>query len=541
MIYRTLDRRANRQVGRAQTRNIIASPYYAIPTFQRLRARLRAMSPGILLFFVVVYFLLLFSVARITSRNANNDSFFIGNRNSNWMLVAFGMVGTSLSGVTFISVPGAVGTTAFTYFQIILGQLLGYFVIAFVLLPLYYRLNVTSIYHYLDVRFGRNACKTGAGFFILSRTLGATARLYLVVKILQDSILDGMQVPFWLTALVIIVMILLYTYEGGVKTIVWTDTLQTLCMLLGLSICVICLLDSLHLSPLESLSQMHDRGLSTIFSGDVNSKEFWLKQVLAGMCIAIAMTGMDQEMMQKNISVKTLGDSQKNMIALSFIMLGVVFLFLFLGGLLYLYAPTVGVTATGDKIFPAIVLGHLPALVQVIFIIALISALFPSADGAITALTSSLCIDILGMKRRNDMNENQKKRLRQRVHLTFAALFLLLIMVFKWADNPSMIGLILKLASYTYGPLLGLFAFGILTRRVVNDRLVPAIALTAPLICFVIDSWQVTLFSNYQVGLELLIINGAITFAGLRLISKPHGRVLNPARQFDEPARFKRP
>ncbi len=477
------------------------------------------MTPGILFFFVITYFLLLLGVAWITSRNSNNDSFFIGNRNSNWMLVAFGMIGTSLSGVTFISVPGAVGTTAFTYFQIVLGQLLGYLVIAFVLLPLYYRLNVTSIYHFLDVRLGRRAYKTGAAFFILSRTLGATARLYLVVKILQDAILDGLQVPFWLTALVIIVMILLYTYEGGVKTIVWTDTLQTTCMLLGLVICVGYLLNGLQLSFAESLAQMDSRGLSTIFVSDANSRQFWVKQVLAGMFIAIAMTGMDQEMMQKNISVKSLGDSQKNIIALSIIMLGVVLLFLFLGGLLYLYAPGAGVTATGDKIFPAIVLGHLPAMMQVIFVIALISALFPSADGAITALTSSFCIDILGMQRREDTSEAQNRALRKRVHLAFAGLFLLLIMAFKWADNPSMIGLILKLASYTYGPLLGLFAFGILTRRAVNDPFVPFIALAAPLICLGIDAWQASLFGDYQIGLELLIINGAITFGGLWMAS----------------------
>ena len=269
------------------------------------------MSPAVLFCVVIAYFGFLLGVAWLTSRNANNESFFIGNRKSNWMLVAFGMIGTSLSGVTFISVPGAVGFTAFTYFQIVLGQLLGYFVIAFVLLPVYYRLNLTSIYHYLDTRMGPRAYKTGAGFFVLSRTLGATARLYLVVKILQDAILDGLQVPFWLTALVILVMILLYTYEGGVKTIVWTDTLQTACMLAGLVICVNYVLDGLHLSMGESLVQLHERGLSTIFSTDVNSSKFFVKQILAGAFIAIAMTGLDQEMMQKNISVKTLADSQK--------------------------------------------------------------------------------------------------------------------------------------------------------------------------------------------------------------------------------------
>ena len=482
------------------------------------------MSPTLLFCFVIAYFALLLGVAWFTSRNTDNESFFIGNRKSNWMLVAFGMVGTSLSGVTFISVPGAVGANAFTYFQIVIGQLLGYFVIAFVLLPVYYRLKLTSIYHYLDTRMGPHAYKTGAGFFVLSRTLGATARLYLVVKILQDAILDQMHVPFWLTALVIIVMIVLYTYKGGVKTIVWTDTLQTACMLAGLVICVNYVLDGLQLSVGQSLVQLDERGLSTIFSTDVDSARFFVKQILAGVFIAIAMTGLDQEMMQKNISVKTLADSQKNMVTLSIIMLGVVLLFLYLGGLLTLYAPTVGVTETGDKLFPAVVLGHLPAMVQIIFVIALISALFPSADGAITALTSSVCIDILGINRRTDMNEAQRTRMRHRVHLSFAALFLLLVMVFKWAENPSMIWLILKLAGYTYGPLLGMFAFGILTRRVVRDRLVPFIALTAPIICFFIDKYQRVLFGNYEIGLELLIINGALTFAGLWMISSGSGK-----------------
>ena len=477
------------------------------------------MSPTLLFCFVIAYFALLLGVAWFTSRKSDNESFFIGNRKSNWMLVAFGMIGTSLSGVTFISVPGAVGANAFTYFQIVIGQLIGYFVIAFVLLPVYYRLNLTSIYHYLDTRMGPRAYKTGAGFFVLSRTLGATARLYIVVKILQDAILDGMHVPFWLTALVILVMILLYTYEGGVKTIVWTDTLQTACMLAGLVICVSYVLDGLHLTFTESLSQLDARGLSTIFSTDVNSAKFFAKQILAGVFIAIAMTGLDQEMMQKNISVKTLADSQKNIVTLSIIMLGVVLLFLYLGGLLSMYAPTVGVTETGDKIFPAVVLGHLPAMVQVIFVIALISALFPSADGAITALTSSFCIDILGINRRSDINEAQKTRLRHQVHIGFAVLFLLLVMVFKWSDNPSMIGLILKLAGYTYGPLLGLFAFGILTSRVVTDRYVPAIAIASPIICFFIDKYQSVLFGKYEIGLELLIINGALTFAGLWLAS----------------------
>lgn len=478
------------------------------------------MSPTLLFSFVIAYFLLLLGVAWYTSRNSNNDSFFIGNKNSNWMLVAFGMIGTSLSGVTFVSVPGAVGRDAFTYFQIVIGYFLGYLVIAYVLLPLYYRLNLTSIYNYLSTRLGFKSYKTGASFFILSRTLGATARLYLVVKILQDAILTSFGVPFWLTTLIILIMILLYTYEGGVKTIVWTDTLQTSGMLIGLLVCVWYILKALNYGVGEGLQAMTDAGYTNMFVTDPTSKLFFLKQVLAGAFITITMTGMDQEMMQKNISVRTLKDSQKNMISFAAVLMVVNLLFLFLGGLLYIYGKSLGVTATGDKIFPEIALGHMPPALSVIFIIALISALFPSADGAITALTSSFCIDILGIQRRDDLSEAQKKKTRQRVHLTFAAIFLFFVMVFHQINSPSMIGVILKVAGYTYGPLLGLFSFGILTKRVVNDRLVPVVAVISPIICFLVDKYQASLFGGFEIGLELLILNGLLTFIGLWLISR---------------------
>src|SRR5215218_7372828 len=454
------------------------------------------MSPLLLFSFVIGYFIILLVVAYYTSRNANNDSFFIGNRNSNWMLVAFGMIGTSLSGVTFVSVPGAVGKSlgtgfeGFTYFQIVLGYVIGYFVIAYVLLPLYYRLNVTSIYNYLSNRLGFTSYKTGASFFILSRTLGATARLYLVVAILQDAILASFGIPFWLTTFIILLMILLYTFEGGVKTIVWTDTLQTTCMLIGLIICIIYILKSLHLGVGEGLTALKGDRYTTLFVTDPNSRLFFLKQIIAGAFITIAMTGLDQEMMQKNISVKTLKDSQKNMLTFAFIQAGVVLLFLFLGGLLYLFAASNNVAATGDKLFPTVALQHMPPLIAIVFIIALISALFPSADGAITALTSSFCIDLLGLKRRNDWTEDQKKRVRRTVHLTFAAIFLLVVLIFKWVNNQSMIGVILKVAAYTYGPLLGLFTFGIVTRRQVADRYVPYVAVAAPVISFFIDKFQ---------------------------------------------------
>ncbi|NVE01684.1 sodium:solute symporter [Massilia sp. BJB1822] len=467
------------------------------------------------------YFGLLLLVAWFTSRNANNDSFFIGNKSSNWMLVAFGMVGTTLSGATFISVPGGVGRDGFGYLQLTMGYVAGYVAVAYVLLPLYYRLKLTSIYHYLDMRLGRRSYQSGAAFFILSRTLGATARLYLVVNILQATILDSLGVPFWLTNLVILLMILLYTYEGGVKTIVWTDTLQTVGMLLGLVSCVVFLMHEMRLDVAGSLAQMEAKGLSRIFTLDVDSPFYFWKHFFAGMFIVVAMTGMDQEMMQKNISVKTLADSQKNMLALTAILVAVLSLFLFLGGLLYLYAPQVGLAASGDKIFPAVVMGHLPAAMQMVFFIALVSALFPSADGAITALTSSYCIDILGLKRRVDLSEAQCLRMRHRVHLGFCALFLVLVMVFKWVDNPSMIGVILKLAGYTYGPLLGLFAFGLFTRRRVQDGRVPLVVLAGPALCFLVEQYQGLLFGSYKIGLELLILNGLLTMGGLFLISRP--------------------
>jgi Na+/proline symporter len=495
------------------------------------------MPPLLLFSFIIVYFVILLVVAWYTSRNSNNESFFIGNKNSNWMLVAFGMIGTSLSGVTFVSVPGAVANESFAYFQVTIGYLIGYLVIAFVLLPLYYRMNLTSIYNYLGNRLGFASYKTGASFFILSRTLGATARLYLVVNILQEAILKSFGIPFWLTTLVILVMILLYTYEGGVKTIVYTDTLQTTCMLAGLVICVVYILSHLHIGIGDSLAAMNEKGYSKIFFTSAGSKLFFVKQVLAGAFITITMTGMDQEMMQKNISVRTLKDSQKNVVTLGIILLLVIVLFLFLGGLLYLYAASAGghfvqapdghkvfmmgqFDATGDKLFPIIALNYMPPLVSVIFIVALISALFPSADGAITALTSSFCIDIIGIQRNTAMADAVKKKTRQRVHLVVAAMFLVFVLVYKWISNPSMIGLILKIAAYTYGPLLGLFSFGILTKRQVRDKFVPVVCVLAPVICFVLDKYQKTLFGSFEIGLELLIINGLLTFLGLLMISK---------------------
>ncbi len=501
------------------------------------------MSPILLFSFVIGYFILLLLVAYFTSKNSNNDSFFIGNRNSNWMLVAFGMIGTSLSGVTFVSVPGTVGAAGFQYFQVVIGYFLGYLVVAFVLLPLYYRLNLTSIYHYLEKRFGPVSYKTGAMFFIVSRALGATARMYLVVNILQIFILNKMGVPFWVTALIILLLILLYTFEGGVRTIVYTDTLQTTFMLLGLVVCIFAIMSKLDLNFSSALSSLKANKLSTVFNTDIKAPGFFLKQILGGAFITIAMTGLDQEMMQKNISVRTLKGSQKNILTLSTILLFVNFLFLLMGGLLYLYAAQTGSSIKGDDLFPSVALGGtLSAAISIIFIIGLISALFPSADGALTALTSSFCIDILGLKKKTDLSEKQKKTTRLTVHMVFAIVFFLLVMLFKWVDDKSIIDVILKVAGYTYGPLLGLFAFGILTHRIIKDKYALFVCLLSPVLIFLVDfinnpEWFVkrfslsestaqslkslseNIFGGFRMSIEILIFNGIITFLGLWIIS----------------------
>lgn len=479
------------------------------------------MNPIVLLGIIIAYFALLLWVAYRTGKNSNNDSFFIGNRKSNWMLVAFGMIGTSLSGVTFVSVPGAVGADKFHYLQITLGYFIGYIVIAYILLPLYYRLQLTSIYGYLQHRMGQLSYKSGAWIFIVSRLVGATARLYLVVNILQMTILDSLGVPFIVTTLIILLMIILYTYEGGVKTIVYTDTLQTSAMLAGLVICSGYIMNHMGLDFMDSLNEMARAGLTEVFNPNINDKTFFIKQILAGAFITITMTGIDQEMMQKSLSVTKLKDSQKNMVTLGFIMLVVISLFLFLGGLLHLYAAQEQLSATGDQLFPEVALKHMPPVISIIFIIALISALFPSADGAMTALTASLCIDILGLKNQ-PWNNKKKERFRKNIHLIVAMAFLIMVIIFKIINDNSMIGLILKMAGFTYGPLLGLFAFGIFTKYKVKDHLVPYICLGSPIISYFIDKYQQHIFRDFQIGLELLIINGFITFFGLWLIRKKH-------------------
>lgn len=515
------------------------------------------MNITLILIIVLLYFAGLLALAFYTSRGADNNSFFTGNKKSSWWLVAFGMIGTSLSGVTFISVPGIVGKVGdtypfagFEYFQLVLGFFAGYFVVAFILLPLYYRLNLTSIYTYLNQRFNPEAHKTGAVFFIISRVIGATARLYLVIYVLQLFLLDQFHIPFYLTAAIILAMILLYTFEGGVKTIVITDTLQTSFMLISVVVCIVFILNQLNISFPQALTLLEEKSYLHVWNNNYLSGNYFWKHFIGGMFITISMTGLDQEMMQKNISVKNLKDSKKNMLSFATILLGVNFLFLFLGGLLYLYAiqnggnyaqitevvkgesvvknvfnlydPTLKHTANvmGDDLFPTMALhGFFPGVVGIIFIIGLVSALFPSADGALTSLTSSFCVDILNLPNKTKLDEAKKKRIRIMVHLIFTVIFMIFIILFHKINNKSTVELIMKLAGYTYGPLLGLFSFGILTRRKLNviPGAILLVCLLAPVLSFILNA--ICEKTPYKIGLELIAINGLITFVLLYFIS----------------------
>jgi len=478
------------------------------------------MSSVVVVIILIAYFGVLLGISFFTSKGADSASFYSGNKQSPWYLVAFGMIGTSLSGVTFISVPGTVGLNGWYYYQLVLGFFIGYFVVAYVLLPIYYKYNLTSIYRYLEIRLGFSAYKWGAGYFILSRTLGATVRLYLVINVMQLFILDEIGIPFWLTTLIVMIMIVAYTLKGGVKTIVWTDTLQTLFMLLALVVCIYSIQQALGWDWSTLLHKMQEKGMTKLWSTDPLRKDYFLKHIIGGAFITITMTGLDQEMMQKNISVKTLKDAQKNMVTFSFILLIVNALFLLLGGVLYLYAQQKGLEFLPDDVFPSIVQQYLPKGIFLIFIIGLISALFPSVDGAITALTSSFCIDILGLQRKTNLSEQKQTVYRKMVHIGFAILFTLLVFFFKWKDDKSIIDLIFVIAGYTYGPLLGLFAFGILTKQAVKTFMVPIVCVMSPVICYVLNMNSVEFLGGYVFGNEILLINGTITFLLLFLFSR---------------------
>ncbi len=432
------------------------------------------------------------------------------------------MIGASMSGVTFMSVPGWVGTANFSYMMVVIGYVFGYTVIANVLLPLYYRLNLTSIYSYLETRFGFWSYKTGAFYFILSRVIGASFRMFLVVNVLQIFIFDAWNIPFFVTVLIFIVLILLYTFKGGIKTIIWTDTIQTTFMLLSLVISIYLIIDSMGLNLGEMINKVYSSTYSNMIFTDWSDKRFFLKELFSGAFIAIVMTGLDQEMMQKNLSCRSLRDAQKNMFTFTGIMLLVNFVILFLGASLYIFASFKGIQLPlrSDELFPVIAVNHLGPVAGMVFLIGLISAAYPSADGALTSLTTSFSIDFLGLSRRTDLTENQKKHIRQRVHVVFAVILLTVIVLFRAINDRAVIDKLFTVAGYTYGPLLGLYSFGLFTKYSVHDRWVPLIALLSPVICYFLSAYSVDIFRGYRFGFELLILNGFITFAGLLILRR---------------------
>jgi Na+/proline symporter len=478
------------------------------------------MSPLLILGIFLIYTAVLFSVTWLTSRKADNQSFFIGNKVSPWFVVAYGMIGASLSGVTFMSLPGWVKETQFSYMVVVLGYLFGYFVIATVLLPLYYRLKLTSIYSYLDQRFGFWSYKTGAAFFILSRTLGASLRMYLVINVLQIFVFDAWHVPFWVNVLVFILLIILYTFKGGIRTIIWTDTLQTTFMLLAVILSVVYISRDLNVSLGDLVSQVKSSNVSRMFITDWHHERFFLKQFFSGMFITIVMTGLDQEMMQKNLSCRNIREAQKNMFTFSGILVFVNLLFLFLGALLLIFVQTRGVDIkTSDDIFPTVAISYLGPVAGIVFLIGLISAAFPSADGALTSLTTSVSIDFLGLEKREGITEQAKTRIRYMVHLSIAAVFFVSVLVFSKLSDRAVIDKLFTIAGYTYGPLLGLYSFGLFTKRKVKDRLTPAIAIISPLICFFLSKYSQVLLNGYKFGFELLLLNGLLTYTGLLIFS----------------------
>jgi Na+/proline symporter len=420
-----------------------------------------------------------------------------------------------------MSVPGGVRDAQFSYMVLVFGYLFGYFVIALVLLPLYYRLKLTSIYSYLEQRFGFWSYKTGAGFFILSRTLGASLRMFLVINVLQIFVFDTWHIPFWVTVLSFITLIILYTYKGGVRTIVWTDTLQTTFMILAVVLSIVYISRELGKPVSELIPYIRKEGISRMFITDWHHQKFFVKQFLSGMFITIVMTGLDQEMMQKNLSCKNLKEAQKNMFTFSGTLVFVNLLFLFLGAILMIYAKTKGVvTQSSDDLFPTIAIRYLSPVAGIVFIIGLISAAFPSADGALTSLTTSFSIDFLSLDRRPGLTEASRTRIRYIVHISIAVIFFICILVFRALNDRAVIDKLFTIAGYTYGPLLGLYSFGLFTKRDVNDRITPVIAILSPVICWLLSRYSVQLFNGYKFGFELLLLNGFLTYMGLWIFSR---------------------
>ena len=491
------------------------------------------MNPITILTLILLYFGLLIFISRIVSRkDTSNDAFFKANKNSKWYLVAFGMIGTALSGVTFISVPGNVGSidNQFGYFQFVLGNAIGFLIIATVLLPLYYRMNLTSIYSYIEQRLGTVSYKTAATIFLISRTIGSAFRLYLVVIVLQRYVFDFYHIPFALTVLISLGLIFSYTYRGGLKTIIITDTLQTFFLVSSVFLTLFFICRSMNFGAFEAFEAIKNTNYSKVFFyEDYLKGSFVLKQILGGIFVTIAMVGLDQDLMQKNLSCATIGEAQKNMFTFTGVFVLINIFFLSVGALLYLYAEKNGISVPlvdgvkrTDLLFPEIAFNHLSIVPAVVFLLGLTAATFATTDSALTALTTSFCVDFLGMDKTENQNTQRTVKTRHLVHVAFSLLMFLVIIVFNSLNDKSVVTMIFKVAGYTYGPLLGLYAFGLfMKKKTVHDKLVPFICLISPLICFFISKYSSLLFGEYVLDNELIIINGLLTFIGLLAISKP--------------------
>ena len=478
------------------------------------------MQPVHILLLILGYFLVLIGISYVTGKNATNNSFFLADNKSPWYLVAFGMIGASLSGVTFISVPGSVATKQFGYFQVVLGYFVGYLIIAYVLLPLYYKLKLTSIYTYLKERFGNTSYKTGAIAFLISRTIGAAFRLFLVAKVLDLLIFSQFGLPFPVAVVITIALIWLYTFKGGIKTIIFTDTLQTLFMLISVVVAIFFLSSALDLNSFGALySYTIENPLSKVFFwDDVNNAQYFIKSFLAGVFITITMTGLDQDMMQKNLTCKNLKEAQKNMISFSVVLIFVNLLFLLLGLLLTQYAEQNGIAASKDNLFPTIaMLPEIGVLTSAFFLLGLIAAAYSSADSALASLTTSFCIDIIELDNRP---QAEQEKIRKLTHIGFSLILIVVIILFDALfTDVSVIWELFKAAGYTYGPLLGLFAFGIITKKDVHDKWVWVVAIIAPLASYLLNMYSETLFNGYKIGFEILIVNGLFMYLGLLILS----------------------
>ena len=479
------------------------------------------MHPTTVLTIIIGYFALLLVISYLTSKNATNLTFFLGNRQSPWYIVAFGMISATLSGVTFISVPGYVMESSFSYMQIVLGYLLGYFTIANVLMPLYYRLNLTSIYTYLEKRFGINSYKAGASFFMLSRTIGAAFRLFIIANVLQITLFNQWNIPFEATVVITILLIWLYTFKGGIRTIIWTDSLQTLFMLTAVGITVYMITQELNMNFSDMVHTISDSTYSRIFFiGNWNNEYHFIKQFLSGAFIAITMTGLDQDMMQKNLSCRNIKEAKKNMYWFSIALIPVNLMFMSLGALLIIYAKREGIPLPdqSDDLFPIIATqGYLTPAVGIFFLIGIVAAAYSSADSALTALTTSFTVDILNTK---GMEEKPLKRLRKKVHVGMSIVLVIIILIFNAINDRAVISALFTVAGYTYGPLLGLYTFGLFTKYKVRDKWVPVVAVLSPIICGILSYNSETLFNGYQFGFEILIVNGFFTLLGLFLLRK---------------------